>query len=153
MYGVVEINGQQYLERWQVIPAEFTFNQNNQTIRMIVSLPGLYDFRLKALTRDILDAANKSDFINYRFAIRIGNTDGDIRYSQGGVGSSTDQVIDTCLFGTGMFPYPVVPPIFYGKNSGIVLEMTDLTGNAAAANFTPKFGFHGAYLIPTSTGQ
>jgi len=151
MYGVVEINGQQYLERWQIIPFQQLFNVNNQTIQANVSLPGIYDFRLKGLTRDILNASNVSDLVNYRFSCRIGNTDGDIRYAQGGVGSTTDLVLDTLMFGTGQFPYPVVPPIFYGKNASIILQLQDLTGNAAAANYTVKFAFHGSYLIPVGS--
>ena len=121
---------------------------NNQTIQANVSLPGIYDFRLKGLTRDILDASNKSDLVNYRFSCRIGNTDGDIRYAQGGIGSTTDLVLDTLMFGTGQFPYPVVPPIFYGKNASIILQLQDLTGAATGSPYTAVFGFHGSYLIP-----
>jgi hypothetical protein len=150
MYGVVEIDGNRYLERWQIIPFQQLINVNNQVVQANVSLPGIYDFRLKALTRDILDADNLSNLVDYRFRCRIGNTDGDIRYSQGGVGSITDRVLDTLMFGTGQFPYPVVPPIFYGKNASIILELEDLTGNAAEANYTIVMAFHGAYLIPVN---
>ena len=130
MYGVVEIDGNQYLERWQIIPFQQLINVNNQVVQANVPLPGVYDFRLKALTRDILNVSNVSDLVDYRFRCRIGNTDGDIRYSQGGLGSTTDRVLDTLMFGTGQFPYPVVPPIFYGKNASIILELEDLTGAA-----------------------
>lgn len=150
MYGVVEIDGNKYLERWQIIPFQQLINVNNQVVLANVSLPGIYDFRLKALTRDILTAENVSDLVNFRFRCRIGNTDGDIRYSQGGVGSITDRVLDTLMFGTGQFPYPVVPPIFYGKNASIILELEDLTGAATDTPYTIVMAFHGAYLIPIS---
>jgi hypothetical protein len=150
MYGVVQIDGNNYLERWQIIPFQQLINVDNQVVQANVSLPGIYDFRLKALTRDILDQNNVSDLTDFRFRCRIGNTDGDIRYSQGGVGSITDRVLDTLMFGTGQFPYPVVPPIFYGKNASIILELEDLTGNASENNYTIIMAFHGAYLIPVN---
>ena len=151
MYGVVEIDSQRYLERWQIIPFQQLINLNNQVIQANVTLPGIYDFRLKGLTRNILDHNNVADLVNYRFRCRIGNTDGDIRYSQGGVGSVTDRVLDTLMFGTGQFPYPVVPPIFYGKNASIILELEDVSGVATATPYTIVMGFHGSYLIPLAS--
>ena len=149
MYGVVEIDGNQYLERWQIIPFQFNITVDNQVASPRIPLPGVYDFRLKGLTRDILAGTPPvSNLANFRFSCRIGNTDGDVRYSQGGLGSTTDQVLDTLMFGTGQFPYPVIPPIFYGKNAAIMLDLTDLTGNATAAPYTIIMAFHGAYLIP-----
>jgi hypothetical protein len=149
MYGVVEINGQQYLERWQIIPFQQAMTVNNQVVNASVSLPGIYDFRLKALTRDITAGTPPvSDLLDYRFRCRLGNTDGDIRYSQGGVGSVTDKVLDTLMFGTGQFPYPVIPPIFYGKNASILIELEDLTGAATGSPYNIIMAFHGSYLIP-----
>lgn len=149
MYGVVEIDGIQYLERWQIIPFQQLINVNNQVVSTRIPLPGVYDFRLKALARDIINATTLvSDLVNFRFRCRIGNTDGDVRYSQGGVGSITDRVLDTLMFGTGQFPYPIIPPIFYGKNAGIIIELEDLTGAATATPYTVIIAFHGAYLIP-----
>lgn len=146
MYGVVEIDGRQYLERWQIIPFQQLMDADNLVVQPRIPLPGVYDFRLKGLTRDILDDG-VSD-LTLRFRCRIGNTDGDVRYSQGGLGSTTDRVLDTLMFGTGQFPYPVIPPIFYGKNAAIILELEDLTGAATAEPYTIVIAFHGAYLIP-----
>lgn len=149
MYGVVSIDGAQYLERWQVIPFQFAMTVNNQIASPRITLPGLYDFRLKGITRDILiNSTNESNLAGPRFAMRLGNTDGDIRYSQGGVGSVTDLVLDTLICGSGQFPYPVIPPVFYGKNAAIILDLQDVTGTATATPYTIIFAFHGSYLIP-----
>jgi len=150
MYGVVEIDGRQYLERWQIIPIQQAMTTDSQAVTLRVPLPGVYDFRMKGLTRDILDSSdhNKSDLTTFRFSVRFGNTDGDVRYSQGGLGSTTDQVLDTRIFGTGQFPYPVIPPIYYGKNAAIILDLTDLTGNATSAPYLIVMAIHGSYLIP-----
>src|ERR1700722_8537523 len=154
MYGVVTIDGAQYLERWQTIPFQQAMTVNNQLVSPRVSLPGVYDFRLKGITRDILiNSTMQSNLAGPRFAVRFGNTDGDVRYSQGGLGSSTDLVLDTLICGSAQFPYPVIPPIFYGKNSAISLDLQDITGAATATPYTIIFAFHGSYLIPVSTGS
>ena len=149
MYGVVTIDGAQYLERWQIIPFQQAITVNNQVLSVKIPLPGVYDFRLKGLTRDILINSNmQSNLAGPRFSARLGNTDGDVRYSQGGLGSTTDLVLDTLLFGNAQFPYPVIPPIFYGKNAAIILDLQDVTGAATATPYTIVFAFHGSYLIP-----
>lgn len=151
MYGVVSIDGKQYLERWQTIPFQQAMTVNNQSVSPRVTLPGVYDFRLKGITRDILiNSTMQSNLAGPRFSLRLGNTDGDIRYSQGGLGSTTDLVLDTLICGSGMFPYPVIPPIFYGKNAAIIIDLLDVTGTATATPYTIIFAFHGSYLIPVS---
>lgn len=152
MYGVVTIDGAQYLERWQVIPFQQAITVNNQVLSPRITLPGVYDFRLKGITRDILiNSTMQSNLAGPRFAMRLGNTDGDIRYSQGGVGSTTDLVLDTLIAGNGQFPYPVIPPIFYGKNAAIIIDLQDVTGTATATPYTIIFAFHGSYLIPVGS--
>lgn len=148
MYGTVTINGVQYLERWQIIVYELTMTVALGTTGAIkVPLPGVYDFRLKGLTRDTLVSGVSTP---RRFRCQIGNTDGSIWYSQGGLGSTTDKVVDTNLFGNAQFPYPVIPALYYGKNGAIMLNIDDLSNSVP---YTIAFAFHGAYLIPTSNTQ
>lgn len=152
MYGVVSIDGTQYLERWQVIPFQQAITINNQVLSVKVPLPGVYDFRLKGITRDILiNSTMQSNLAGPRFSMRLGNTDGDIRYSQGGLGSTTDLVLDTLICGNAQFPYPVIPPIFYGKNAAIIIDLQDVTGAATVTPYTIVFAFHGSYLIPVGS--
>ena len=67
----------------------------------------------------------------------------------GGLGATTDRVVDTLCFGTGQFPYPVIPPIPYSAGANIMFEVEDLSNNAP---YTINFAFHGAYLIPVAAG-
>jgi len=149
-YGVVEINGVQYLERWQVIPFQQAVTTNAQVIAPIkVALPGVYDFCLKGLTRAIVVTATGVDVTaSVRFLCKLGNTDGAIWYSQGGNGGTTDRVVDSLMFGNGQFPYPVIPSLYYGKNAAINMEVQDISLTATGAPYTINFAFHGSYLIP-----
>jgi len=146
MYGVVNINGNNYLERWQIIPIQVSVTVNAQIIAPFTSpLPGVYDFRLKALTRETL--VNGAPAVR-RFRFKLGNSDGAIWYSQGGLGSTTDRVLDSLMFGNGQFPYPIIPALFYGKNASFNMEVEDLSN---AVPYTIAFAFHGAYLIPVGS--
>jgi hypothetical protein len=143
MYGVVSIDGKQYLERWQVMPFELSVTVGlSSTGPIKVPLPGVYDFRLKGLTRAVLAAGA---LVSRPFRCRIGNTDGAIWYSQGGLGGATDKVLDSNMFGNGQFPYPIIPALYYGKNASIMLDIDDLSNSVP---YTIVFAFHGAYLIP-----
>lgn len=148
MYGVVTIDGKNYLERWQVLPFEQRIITNGQVVNPLkVSLPGAYDFRLKAITRDEVITATGAPVSN-RFKVRFGNTDGAIWYSQGGVGGTTDRVLDTLICGSAAFPYVVIPELYYSKNSAIMMEIEDVSLAATANPYTIYFAFHGSYLIP-----
>jgi len=141
-YGVVEIAGKQYLERWQIIPFQLTVSVDGYTNPTIsIQLPGTYDFRLKALTRETIV---NGEAVERRFLSRIGNTDGGQWYAQG-VGGGTDRVLDTLLYGNAQFPYPVIPTIFFSRNGAILLDFQDISNDAP---YIINFGFHGAYLIP-----
>jgi len=102
------------------------------------------NFRLKALTRHVLAGSPPAPAIR-PFRFRLGNSDGSNYYISGGVGGTTDLVIDSNVFGTGQFPYPIVPAIFYGASASIRFQVEDLS---ATFPYTIYFGFHGAYLIP-----
>lgn len=145
-YGVVTIDGQQFIERAQVFPQDLTITQAFEVaMGQRVTLPGVANFLLKGLTREItVNGASDSR----RFKFRLGNSDGSTWYFAGGIGSNTDRVIDTCCFGTGQFPFPIIPPIPYSAGANILFEVEDMSGNAP---YTISFAFQGSYLIPVAT--
>jgi hypothetical protein len=148
-YGVVEIDGQQYVERAQVFPADVNVTTNFQVLtQQRVTLPGVANFLLKGLTRETT-AAGVSTAVRFKF--RLGNSDGQTWYISGGVGASTDRAIDTAVFGSGQFPYPIIPPIPYSAGANIVFEIEDVSGSATATPYVINIAFHGAYLIPVGT--
>lgn len=142
MYGVVNINGTNYVERAQEFPLEVTVANNNQVITGALTLNGVANFWLKALKRDILvNGANASK----RFKFRLGNSDGSTWYSASGVGGSTNRILDTLYFGNGQFPKVLTPPIFYSSSGSIMWEVEDVS---AAAPYTIFFSFEGSFLNP-----
>jgi hypothetical protein len=145
-YGVVTIDNQQYVERAQIFPLDLAITTNNQILtQQRVTLPGVANFLLKGLTREITAAGASSA---RRFKFRLGNSDGQTWYISGGIGSNTERAIDTLCFGSGMFPYVIIPPIPYSAGSNIIFEVEDISG---AAPYTINFAFHGAYLIPVAS--
>lgn len=150
-YGVVEIDGQQYVERAQIFPQDVQVTTNFQIIQTRITLPGVANFLLKGLTREITAAGIT---VVRRFKFRLGNSDGLTWYVAGGIGSTTDRVMDTLIFGSGSFPYAVIPPIPYSAGANIVFEVEDISGQVAGGGpYTINFGFHGAYLIPVGAAQ
>lgn len=142
-YGTVTVNGQQYVERVQIFPAELTVMNNNQEFTGLrLALPGVANFLLKGLTRETTVNGVSSA---RRFLFRLGNSDGMTWYSAGGLGNPTQRVIDSLTFGTGQFPYPLLPPVNYSAGGSIMYEVQDISG---AAPYTIYFAFHGSYLIP-----
>ena len=142
-YGVVEIDGQQYVERAQIFPMDLNITANFQIFtQQRVTLPGVANFLLKGLTRETTAAGASAA---RRFKFRLGNSDGQTWYISGGLGASTERAVDTLVFGSGMFPYPLIPPIPYSSGANIVFEVEDVSGSAP---YTINFAFHGSYLIP-----
>jgi len=146
-YGVVTIDGQQYIERAQIFPATVNITANNQVLAaQRVTLPGVANFLLKGLTREV---TYNGGSVNYRFRFRLGNSDGTTWYFSGGLGATSDRVVDTLCFGSGQFPFPVIPPIPYSAGANIMYEVEDLSGQAP---YVINFAFIGSYLIPVQNG-
>jgi hypothetical protein len=145
-FGVVTIDGQQYVERLQIFPLDLTIDQNFRVFtQQRVSLPGVANFLLKGLTRDVtINGVSQQR----RFKFRLGNSDGNTWYFSGGLGAPSERVLDTNCFGTGQFPYPIVPPIAYSAGANIQFEVEDVSGQAP---YIISFAFHGAYLIPVGS--
>lgn len=144
MDGIIQIGGQNFTERWQVLPFEQAITTLGQVINPIsVPLPGTYAFLLKAITRQTLVAGVATE---RRFKVRFGNTDGGIWYSQAGRGGTTDRVLDSLICGDAALPYVVIPAIFYSPNSSIYMEVEDVSG--VDTDYTIYFAFHGSFLVP-----
>lgn len=144
MFGVVEIDGVKYIERYQAFPVDVVIVAANQILlNQSVVLPGVAPFLLKKLTRSI-DAAGVVAARLFRF--KFGNTDGGIYYTSAGLGGANDRVFDASMFGTGQFPFFLVPPIWYGANANIIYELEDVA--AVGVPYNIRLTFHGSYLIP-----
>ena len=80
-----------------------------------------------------------------RFRFKLGNSDGATWYSASGVGGTTDRVLDTLIFGSGQFPFALIPPLFYSANANIQYEVEDVSN---VVPYTIFFNFIGSYLLP-----
>jgi len=144
-YGTVTINGQTYIEREQSFPLVVDVSTNGGIYNGTLALPGTADFWLKALTREtVVSGASEAR----RFSFRLGNSDGSTWYQSGGAGGSTDQVIDTLLFGSGQFPFVLNPYIYYSASGSIQYQITDISQDQP---YSIYFSFRGSYLIPVSS--
>lgn len=149
--GIISVNGQQYVERFQVFPSIVTVATNGQLQpNLIVALPGSWPFRLKMLTRDVIVNGARA---SRPFLFRLGSSDGTSWYMGGqnpGASSGTfnNRVLDTNVFGTGQFPYPIVPDILYPTSSQITFDVEDVSQQAP---YTIYFAFHGTYLVPVNS--
>lgn len=144
-YGTVQIGGKTYIEREQTFPLVVPMTVNNQQVKQSLQLPGIADFWLKTLTRTTLVAGVATA---KTFSFRLGNSDGSTWYQAGGTGGTTDEVLDTLLFGDGRFPFVLTPYIYYGSSASLLYNITDLTGTATGTPYTIYFAFRGSYLIP-----
>jgi hypothetical protein len=144
MFGVIEINGQKYVERVQLFPFRVAVTvglsilQNQRLV-----FPGVAPFLLKALTREVVDGAGAPAIRRFKF--KFGNSDGQIYYSAAGTGQTNDRVIDTSIFGTGQFPYYFIPGIFYSMNGNFLYEVEDVSNTVP---YSIDVTLHGSYLMP-----
>ena len=142
-YGVVTIDGQQYIERAQIFPAVVNVANPLQVLTgQRVTLPGVANFLLKGLTREVTANGGSQ---NLRFRFRLGNSDGTTWYFAGGIGATSDRV----CFGSGQFPFPLIPPIPYSAGANIMYEVEDLSG---VTPYVINLAFIGSYLIPVQNG-
>jgi hypothetical protein len=142
MTGVIEIDGQKYVERPKFYSLIVPIANNGQRVSTRLVLPSVALFWLKTLTRDVI-AGGAS--VSRRFGFRFGNTDGGIWYISGGVGSTNDYIIDTLIFGDGQFPFVLVPHIIYSPAANITIEVVDISNNAP---YDIHMGFGGSDLLP-----
>jgi len=142
-YGLIDIDGVKYIERPQYFAEDVAVTVANQILaNQRVVMPGIAGFLLKGITREVI-AANVVAARPFRF--KFGNTDGGVWYVSAGVGGINERVVDTTFFGTGPFPAPIVPHIFYGRNANITYEVEDIS---AAMPYVVHITFIGSFLIP-----
>lgn len=144
MYGLVEIDGKKFVERIDIIPLEIPIIVNLGVTTGSVVLPGTANIWLKALGQETL-VAGAPAARRYRF--RLGNSDGSIWYMNGGLGGTTERVLNSLVFGNGQFPYPLIPHIFYSASASIKWEVEDVSNNQP---YTIVMAFYCSYLLPTS---
>lgn len=144
-YGTVNIGGKTYIEREQTFPLVVPMTVSSGAVKGSLQLPGVADFWLKTLTRKTLvsgvDTAKT-------FSFRLGNSDGSTWYQAGGTGGTTDEVLDSLLFGDGRFPFVLTPYIYYSASASLLYNITDLTAAATGTPYSIYFAFRGSYLIP-----
>ena len=141
-YGLIEIDGKAYVERWQLFNKRVTVTAALSLNNATLTLPGVANWWLKGLTREtVVSGASAAR----RFLFRLGNSDGSTWYNSGGVTGADDRTLDTLMFGDGRFPVPIIPAIFYGENASINMEIQDVSNNVP---YDIYFTFHGSYLIP-----
>ena len=146
MFGLVNIDGKNYVERFVALPQDVVVTVQNQVlIGQRLVLPGVAPFVLKGLARESVAAGV---IVARRFRFKFGNTDGGIWYSMSGTGGLNDRVVDTMIFGSGQFPFPVTPNIIYSSQASITYEIEDMA--AAAVPYTIHMTFYGAFLIPVA---
>lgn len=156
-FGVITLQGIQYIERPQVFAAELKILQANEVhTNLRLTLPGFADFLLKGLTRLTVpnSAFAPAGDPGYRaFRFRLLGAEGSTSFLSGGLNVFDDRVVDSAIFGTGQFPYMLIPPIPVHASGSLLYEIQDaasgpISGPTYIYPYTIYFGFHGSYLIP-----
>lgn len=152
-FSKIQIDGQEYVERFQVFTMDVTVNQILTVTKQRLVLPGEANFLLKALaatqTLNGTDVGGNTQ-PTVRFKFRLGNSDGQRWYMSGGVGATNERLLNTLVLGTGLFPYVLVPPIPYSAGASINFEVEEFLSQGG---FVISFAFIGSYLIPTGAAQ
>lgn len=171
-FGVITLDGVQYIERPQVFAWKVTIEVAFQRLQnQAITLPGESNFLLKALTRDsvaqapLVGTSVPIGSQDRRFQFRLNNAQGSSNYLTGGLGILNDPVVDTMCFGNGQFPYLLIPPIPFAANASMIFEVTDMgfgvppmippppPGDIYYFTYYPydiHFAFQGSYLIPAA---
>jgi len=157
-YGLITLEGQDYIERVQIFASELTISFNNQVFtNQRLTLPGVADFLLKGMTRDVTTPPSGEippdvGSQDRRFRFRIMNTDVTPWFFTGGLGIFDDRAVDAQCFGNGQFPYFLIPPVVVHANGTLIYEVEDMGfGVPTDPDYFPytiHFGFNGSYLIP-----
>jgi hypothetical protein len=158
-FGVIVVDGHPYIERPQIFTSVLAITTPRQVVTNVpVTLPAVAPFLLKGLTRDILttDGFIPVGSFDRRFRFNLRNSQGSTWFFTSGLWIFDDRVIDTMAFGSGQFPYPLIPPVPIPANGTMFYDVEDMS-LGASPNFeviypyTIHFGFHGSYLFPTNT--
>ena len=156
-YGVVTVDGQKYREIPQIFVQTATVTTPYQVItNQRLTLPGIANFLLKGLSRDFSPGGGGlgTDSAQRVFRFRLYQQEGTSWFFSGGLGVFDDRVFDNLCFGSGQFPFPLIPPVPVHANGTLIYEIEDpgVVPAPIGYPYTIHFGFHGAYLIPVDEG-
>lgn len=145
-FGVITLDGVQYIERPQVFPYEVQITQPGQVITNLrLTMPGISNFLLKGLGRDCI--ANGVS-IDRRFRMRMLNSEGSTWFFSSGLGIFNDRVVDPLIFGSAQFPFPIIPPVPVSASSSLFLEFEDMNLPGGTVPYLICLAFYGAYIVP-----
>lgn len=145
-FGVITLDGVDYIERPQIFPYEVQITSPGQVITNLrLTMPGIANFLLKGLSRDCIAGGVSSD---RRFRFRMLNSEGSVWFFSSGLGIFNDRVVDPLIFGSAQFPFPIMPPVPVSASSSLFLEFEDMGLPGGSVPYTICLAFHGAYIIP-----
>lgn len=152
VYGQVTVDGLAYIERPQLFVLDVQIDVPGQILSGLrLTLPSTADFLLKGLSRVVMAPGDPNTVQNRLFRFRIVNAEGTTWYFTGGLGIFDDLVLSPLCFGTGQFPFPLIPPIPVHANGSLIFDVVDAIPAPPSPTTYPyiiHLGFHGAYLIP-----
>lgn len=146
--GVRRIGQQYYLEEYRSFNLVVPITVASQRIETGLKLPGAAPFILKFQTRATVDATGS--LVERRFLARFGNSAGDKWYTEAGINGTTELTLDTLIFGSGSFPYPIFPHIVFDHSATIKLEFVDIS---TVVPYDIYLSFIGAYLLPIASEE
>lgn len=154
VFGQVTVDGLSYIERPQLFVVDVQIIQPGQVLTgQRLTLPGIADFLLKGLSRVVITGAAPFTIQDRLFRFRLVNAEGTTWFFTGGLGIFDDRVISPLCFGSGQFPFPLIPPVPVHANGSLIFEVEDFPPEPAGLPnypYTIHLGFHGAYLIPAT---
>lgn len=155
-WGVITLDGVEYIETPRVFTLPVTLTTSNQLVSNIpFTLPGVAPFLLKGLAREIIsrDEAFRIGSEDRRFRFRIYGSQSAPWFFTSGLGITDDRVVDTTIFGSGQFPFPLIPPVPVPANGTLFIDIEDMGFQDPIQTwyfpYTVHLVFHGTYLIPT----
>jgi hypothetical protein len=158
LFGVVTLDGQKYLEQVQVFPLEITIASQNQVLtNQTYTLPGVAPFLLKGLSRvTISPRGNYSNVwtTDRLFRFKLFSQPGSTWFFSGGLGIFDDRVFDRLCFGSGQFPYMLIPPVPVNASGTLMYEVEDVAGFGTdpVLDYPYKIyiAMQGSYLLPAN---
>lgn len=138
--------GKKYFKKWYIYRQRQEVTSANQYITDgVIALLGNNPFVLSTLSRTVVSSTGL-ELTTFRFLFRLGTTRNTEWYSSGGVGSTQDEVIDTCIFGAnGSFPKIIRPNIVFEPNGAITYTVRDL--GQGATPYSIHMAFEGWLLL------
>ena len=153
VYGQVTVDGLSYIERPQLFVMDVPITAPNAVLPgQRLTLPGVADFLLKGLSQISLYGNFPNQTRSGVFRFRLNNAEGTTWFFTGALGVFDDRVFSPLCFGTGQFPFPLIPPVPVHASGSLVFDIEDVgvSPPGVVYPYTIHLGFHGAYLIPAT---